>query len=118
MTQAKHKGWAFQLERLFGAKVRVVSRVDAPNHVIVVVDTLELPVDAENIVKRTLPAWLSFSVWTYQHLRAIAVDPKSTLEELFVAAHILPRSVQTNAMYELIALEDPMLAMRLQDFTR
>ncbi|NJK45575.1 MAG: hypothetical protein HC933_16035 [Pleurocapsa sp. SU_196_0] len=115
MNRAKHAGLSFQLERVFDAKVRVVSRVDASNSVIVVVDLPELPTDAERIVKKVFPSWLSFSVWTYQHLRAIASDPNSRIADLLTAAHVLPRSVQTNAMYELIALEDAVVAQRLQD---
>jgi hypothetical protein len=115
MTQAKHKGWKFQLERLFDAKVNVVSRIDERNNVIVVIDVPELPDTAERTIRAVLPAWLSFSVWTYQQSRAIASDPNSRLEDLLVAAHVLPRSVQTNAMYEWIALEDPVMARRLQD---
>jgi hypothetical protein len=115
MTQAKHKGWKFQLERLFHAKVNVVSRVDRSNTIIVVVDIPELPEDVERKIKSVLPAWLSFSVWTYQALRTVASNPNSRLEDLLVAAHVLPKSVQTNAMYEWISLEDPMMAQRLQD---
>jgi hypothetical protein len=59
-----------------------------------------LPTSAESIVKCTLTAWLSFSLWTYRHLRDIAANPNGALEELFVTAHILLRSVQMNAMAE------------------
>jgi hypothetical protein len=115
VNRAKHAGLGFQLERVFDAKVRVVSRVDVPNSVIVIVDLPELPVDAERMVKKVFPSWLSFSVWTYGHLRAIASDPNSRIADLLTAAHVLPRSVQTNAVYELIALEDAAVAQRLQD---
>jgi hypothetical protein len=114
MNQTKHKGLGFLLEREFGTKVMVRSRVDQSNSVIVVLDVPELPADAERIVKRNLPAWLKFSVWTYTQLRDIARDPNSSLEALLTAAHVLPKSVETNPIFDWIALENPALAERLQ----
>ncbi len=115
MKRSKYKGLTFTLEHQFNCKVVIASRLDAPTSIIVVLDLPELPADAERFVKRSVPAWLSFSVWTYQALREVARDPNSRVADLMTAAHVLPKSVQTNAMYDLIALENPLAAQRLRD---
>jgi hypothetical protein len=114
VNPTKHKGLGFVLEREFSAKTMVRSRVDESNSIIVVLDLPELPADAERIVRRNIPAWLKFSVWTYPSLRDIARDPNSPLESLLTAAHVLPKSVETNPIFEWIALENPGLAQRLR----
>jgi hypothetical protein len=115
VKRSRYKGLTFTLERHFNCKVVIASRVDAPTNIIVVLDLPELPADAERFVKSSIPAWLSFSVWTYGSLRDIARDPNSRVADLVTAAHVLPKSVQTNAIYDLIALEDPLAAERLRD---
>ena len=52
----KHEGSGFPLEREFGAKTMVRSLADESNSIVAVLDVLELPADAEHVVKRSVPA--------------------------------------------------------------